>query len=272
MKKAIIFLFILILACYFGYKSYLLNKYTYHIPDGENYEKAKKMKIDFIDIKHKHNNDLVDLGIVKIIKIDLLKNHRIFGIKKILPRTRLYMLSNEVGTNDLDNIYGNIKLSEEEIKGVDSGFTLITYNIADKDYSLLEDFKADFENKYPEINVDKIIEKYNIKNEIDLLHKSYEYKNKKTNIFSSKEQIVEKFVFNNIYIYKLPLSKKMIFLKGDEYGIISISDGVRFLRLQKNDFDINFAFENNSVSEKELIEIASTIIYDYDKLNYITSE
>ena len=272
MKKFLI-VFILVLISYFAYKLYLLKTYKYVIPDGTNYAKVEKTKIDFIDIKHEDSEDLADLDIIKIGNIDLLKNHRIYAMKKILLTARIYMLSNESGPHSISKVYGNEKIDDND--DFYTGLMLLIEDINSKNYksvSQLQILKQNLNETKFKIDIDSIYKKYNIKSDIDLLYQSYKQKNKKINIFSSKKNIIEKYVFNMAYIYSVPVADKILFLTGDEYGYISISDRASFLYLQKNNFEIVINFDKGYVSEEDLVKIASTITYDYEKLKKAANE
>lgn len=272
MKKFLI-IFILVLISYFAYKLYLLKTYKYVIPTGENYAKVEKTKIDFIDIKHEDSDDLADLDIIKIGNIDLLKNHRIYAMKKILLTTRIYMLSKESGPHIIGKVYGNEKIDDND--DFYTGLMLLINDLSSKEYkngSQLEMLEQNLNETKFKIDIDSIYKKYNIKSDIDLLYQSYKQKNKKINIFSSKKSIIEKYVFNMAYMHTVPIAKKILFLTGDEYGYIVISENINCLRLQKNDFVITINFDKGYVSEEDLVKIASTITYDYEKLKKAANE
>ena len=193
---------ILIVVCFFGYKFYLLNKYTFKKPD---------------------NIDELLKGI---------KNNREIKIyKRTLNEDDYFKVDNFKIRNDFKDYVLEERNSEYEPYVFRNGNSTINFNSNKVNYQLIDVFTSEdvtffgddadeLESKFTLADRKFFLLKNDINNDVDFyLYASKNYY-KENNIFMDKKTMMENYAFNSICSIALPVVDELIIIKGDYNGYI----------------------------------------------------
>ena len=245
---------LLLVVVFFGYKFYLLNKYTYPKPDNvkeivEGLKNPKEVKIlkktipdnDYLTIENfRIRNDLKDYKFEENIH------------PKDGP-VRIYTYRKELGNDKKSTIQFSIE---------DEGMDLVSAYSSQLDFYGDGDINAEAFNK-----ADRkfFLLKNDINNEIDFLKYVADNYYKENNIFMDKRTMMENYAFNLFVDIAVPHFKDLTLIKGDYTGFISCvgknEDGYAYEVSILRDGKIYNIITNDQrfANEDYMIDLISTI-------------
>ena len=218
--------------------SKLLEKYTFELPD-EYKEKVDKIKTKIVKIKHNKEDNLLTLETIKFKNME--NDNTITLYKKLTPTMSMYMLKSG------------------------SGYILINHDPESYDDEINQ-IKKDFKENYSEIDIEDVFKRNNVKYDIDLVYNAIKYRDKKVDKTSSKNEIIDKFVFDYTFPIVVPADDKVIFFTGDYYGYVNTWDKRFAIQSLNKDKIISVVYEDNSsetlnIPEDDILHFVSTIEY-----------
>lgn len=192
----------LVCGCFFGYKFYLLNKYTLKKP--ENVEELLK-------------------GI---------KNNREIKIyKRTINEDEYFKVDNFKIRNDFKDYVLDDRNSEYEPYVYRNGKSTINFSSEKVNYQLIDVFTRDdviffgedadrMQEKFTSADGKFFLLKNDINNDVDFYLYASENYYKENNIFMDKRTMMENYAFNSICSIALPIVDELIIIKGDYNGYI----------------------------------------------------
>ena len=122
------------------------------------------------------------------------------------------------------------------------------------------------------VSINEVFERNNINNSLDLMYNIILYSQKEINSSSSKNEIIDNFVFEYYRPLILPYTKdstinKIIFFTGDKYGYANITDDTLIINLKLDDDEYRIAYAysddiQHKLTEEEIINIVSTVKFN----------
>ena len=226
--------------------SELLEKYTY-VPSSE-YSNVFNNKTEIINIEHKKNSNLFDAKYFKFKNIDT-------------DNYTFVSSSNESKMNFYKSSNGTCLM----IWIVDDAYRSIF-----QDEILLSQAEK-FQTNFPDIDLYEAFKRNKIENDIDLIHKVIENKNISVSKESSKEQIIDKYIFDYFLPFALPYSKenetnKIIAFTGSQYGYAIIRNNEVLVMFKNGTQEMRIIYQtekgkNLNFTEEQIIDLISSIEY-----------
>lgn len=219
-------------------KNNFLKKYTY-IEDEKNLG-FYDMKYELVNIKHENYD-----GLFEDVNVSFYLPNNNYVLDRCESISCIYK----------DDVENSIVVMKMEDFYVDTLESLQNYMVG-KDLSDIG------------ISFDSVIERNNIKDDMDIIYNVVKYSSKEVNKKSSKDEIIDKYVFDYIAPIKIPYSKQynnnsFIFFEGDILGYCSTYANMNVFDLKKGNDKYTIIFGNNKnevLSRKEIINIAKTIV------------
>lgn len=242
----IIILIVLVGLSYFGYKFYLINKYTFDKPN--NVEKVLK------GINNKSE-----------IKI----------IKRTLNKDEYLMLDNFKIRNDFEDYVMDNKNSNFEPSVYRNESSMITFSSNEVNYQMIDAFSSEevtfygdgageLEKNFSKADRKFFLLKNDINNDVDfLLYVGNNYY-KENNIFMDKRTMMENYAFNSFCSIVVPVIDELIIIKGDYLGYIMRSKSkdkfITEVSLIRDNKRYGFLTNNQKFKDNDYIkDIISTI-------------
>lgn len=242
----IIILIVLVGLSYFGYKFYLINKYTFDKPN--NVEKVLK------GINNKSE-----------IKI----------IKRTLNKDEYLMLDNFKIRNDFEDYVLDNKNSKFEPSIYRNESSTITFSSNEVNYQMIDAFSSEkvtfygdgageLEKNFSKADRKFFLLKNDINNDVDfLLYVGNNYY-KENNIFMDKRTMMENYAFNSFCSLVVPVIDELIIIKGDYLGYIMRSKSkdkvITEVSLIRDNKRYGFLTNNQKFKDNDYIkDIISTI-------------
>ena len=220
----------------------LLEKYTY-IPPEKYQQVYKNIDYETVDIKHVTKRDLFDGGYAKFYIED--NNYELLRSIDEL-HTNIYQNSNGKRFALMYRDHELINLDFDSLKN--DGF------ISDE-----------FLSKYPEINIISFLNRNEIKTNYDLIYKSIINYNNMVDSKSTKNEIIDNFLFNYFLPLVVPYNNesqlhKFVFYTGDIRAYAVLQDTQYHLFVENDNYELDFIFDNdNLLTLDEIKDIVSTI-------------
>jgi len=127
------------------------------------------------------------------------------------------------------------------------------------------------QNEY-DISLDEVFKRNNIYTSLDLMYNIILNSSKEVTSKSSKDEIIDKFVFEYYRPLIFPYDKdssinKIIFFTGEKYGYANVTDNMIMINLKFNidEYRIIYEYSNeeqNKLTEEEIINIVSTLEFN----------
>ena len=233
--KGIIATIILILIVFIGYKG--INLYFYNI---NNYTDYNDIKEDFVikntvTVKH---NILPEQQYVTFKEIKMKNDFEGFDVKNIDPNSQRYMMQ-----------------SQNKSVTISIGSSYVA-RLSDK----ANGFKDEDKN-FAKIDKEKILNKYNIKTDIDLIKTMEKNKNYKNTLFTKVSQLKENYFFSYL-ITSLPSTKEGITLiDGDLQGyIFNATSNMKEVNIIKDNKRYNFLFIGDNYTDDYINEFLNCLV------------
>ncbi|HOZ54017.1 MAG TPA: hypothetical protein PKY25_01625 [Bacilli bacterium] len=221
MKKKIILILIVVIliASYFGYKVYILDKYKTELKIQDIY------KSEGTNIQIKTNKNIVN-------------NFKEEDISFIIPNG----FNKALDLEDSETLYLEPKIESDIITEYKAAFY---FGKSPSNYSNLVYLGAG--GKISTKDIKKLFKKYNINNEIDLQKYGMKVRKEKINIFSSTSRIKMEYIFGTY----MPISDKLMLIQGDIKGyLISFKDEKKQIlyvaNIEYNNYIYAFWFKNGT--------------------------
>ena len=215
-----------------------LKKYTFSKDELEQYQiEAYNMEHKFIKIKHKEYNDLIESK--------LLKFKNIFGDLKFKKNSKDAVLTSEsYESNDI-----NLVILKKQLKK----------------FNTLSDLDG-IEEEYPDVNVKKTFSRHNITNDLDLKYNLIKNLDKRVDESSSKNEILDKFTFDALYLMNMVNANKILIFTGDQYGYAAWlkSEVLAICLKYDNDYDVTLMISYKDkrkidFTDEQVINLVSSI-------------
>jgi hypothetical protein len=238
MKKKFIIVVIVVLVlalAYFGYKGFLLNDYKVNASETGN----KLLE------KLKNSGDTINVKTVDISDTEKTTEFENVIYPNILDN---FILDETKSTNEGTQRYKTYNLND------DSGKLRAMFKVGSSDYDyydiLISNETSTFGVDLKNINRKNLVEKFNIKNNIDLIKYIINHYDNSVNIFSSKDEIKMNYLIKVFTNTALPISKINI-IDGDINGIMFIiKDNAYYeIHLIHNKEKYFFTFANGTNDE-----------------------
>ena len=242
----IIILIVLVGLSYFGYKFYLINKYTFDKPN--NVEKV---------LKGINNNSEIKI------------------IKRTLNKDEYLMLDNFKIRNDFEDYVMDNKNSNFEPSIYRNESSAITFSSNEVNYQMIDAFSSEevtfygdgareLEKNFSKADRKFFLLKNDINNDVDfLLYVGNNYY-KENNIFMDKRTMMENYAFNSFCSIVVPVIDELIIIKGDYLGYIMRSKSkdkfITEVSLIRDNKRYGFLTNNQKFKDNDYIkDIISTI-------------
>lgn len=144
------------------------------------------------------------------------------------------------------------------------GFDLKIYRKNDYYVDSLNKYYDEF--PYSDISLSDILSKYNVENSMDLIYQCLLNMDNNVGVYSTDDQIIEKFVFDylrNVVPYSSDSSiNKVIFFTGEKYGYAQFIDDTINIVLKDGNDRIKMVFSNFSngmLSDREIVELVYSL-------------
>ena len=247
----ILFAFIFLLFNKKTNNTQLLEKYTYSF--SENEINISNVKIETKNITKEQmnlnlNNEFVSLYIP-------YSNYEVAGKRQTFV--------NEPN-NTVQDFYKSIGDVEQRVA---ISFTKDGY----KDLTSLNIMFEKFKKEYNEISLDDFLKRNNINDEMDFELSILKNKDKKVNKYSTKEEIIDKFVLDYFTDYllssQIEFCDKLILLTGDVEGYVWKDENTIIIELKNktNDYNIEISsFYGNKINlkDEDIIDMISSIKFN----------
>jgi hypothetical protein len=230
LKKRVSILVIILILIWSSYKAYLLFKYP-NITGIENL------------------NNITDISITTNKNI---QNTKIENMSLYIPE-RFEESKLNISTNETTKTF--------TLTGESDDYTQIMFIGVDKN-KLEDTIKNDLDLK--NINYQKLLKKYNIENEIDLIKYYEKNKDTKRNIFWSKSHIEINYLVKEYIIVSMTVSKTSSYLTNDLNGFITYNNEDYYIRIANNDdiYYLTITSHGNKIEYNEVINILESITFD----------
>ena len=239
-----------------------------------------------LDILLKEDKEMVK-AIDKSVRVNKI-NKKIFIILLILFLV-LCFFGYKLYLYNIYNVYSDLEFNAQELNvSVDRSIANTTF--ADMHIFIPEEYTEDINNEYiyelnnenaislykynslsfiserlsekRNIDYEKIYEKYNISNELDLINYFEENTNKSKNIFQSKETMQINYLANSYINTKFALKDEYYYLEGDLKGIVE-SEKYRYLVTIFNEDESYIISLNKDIySYEDVINTLKTIYFE----------
>lgn len=225
-----VIIILLVVVSYFGYKEYNLYKYTLHYDgDDANFKITDTIKVD---------SNIAD---------DYLSFDEV-------------SFKNDFSDFDKSDIHGDIVagyiLKDKEGK-VNKSFSYIK---TDEKVDVLRKLEETDGFNINKKDNQKILDKNNIKNDLDLIKYLSENDLAKSNIFTSLSDMKENYFFNYVKIIELPEINGITLIEGDYSGYILNDDNIKEVHILKNDKNYVFLFIGSEYTDEYIEEFLNTLV------------
>jgi hypothetical protein len=225
---------ILLILIWGGYKAFLLYKYS---------------TTDIAGMENLNNIEEIYITTNKSKQNTTIENMNLYIPEKFEESTKI-STSNE-------NTKSFSIIGEDEDNYTQTILVGVTKNAIE---STIENNLSYFKN----IDYEKLMNKYNVTNEIDLIKYYEQNKDIKSNIFWSKSHIQFDCLVNQYIALTMTLTKNSAYLTNDLNGFITYNSGNYYVKIANNDeiYYLTISSRDNSFTYDEVLNILESISFE----------
>lgn len=190
-----------------------------------------------------------------------------------IKNTLIINSSNElIDPLSFDNVQFENNFSDYQKKDV-QGEMLVSYVLTDSNginqifsfvktddiVKMMRDNNNSFDDKFKKLDKNNILEKYNIKNDIDLIKYMSKRKIEKSTIFSTKNKIIENYLFNYILINEFPSLNDITLITGIYDGYVINSEDLKIVNIIKDNKKYIFTFNGDAFTSEYIKEFLNSL-------------